>query len=143
MASQNGHFDIQGLIGAVAERHGILLKPDDAAFALVTINQLVLETTMNELFAKLEVAAANFQQSTERVQSRAGSVIGQEVKNALASIRGELQSDIAAAGIQARELVLRVRNADSRTLAARWATLGVSCGLVLFLCGLFIGRMLH
>jgi signal transduction histidine kinase len=143
MASHNGLFDIQELIGAVAERHGILLKPDDAAFALVTMNQLVLETAINELVAKLEGAAAEFAKATERVQGRAGSVIGHEVKNALASIRGELQSDIAAAGIQARELVLSVHKADSRTLAAKWISLGISCGLVLFLCGVLIGRMLN
>jgi hypothetical protein len=141
MNSGNGSFDIQRLIGAVAERHGILLRPDDAAFALVTMNQLMLEAAMNELVVKLENAAADFEQSAERVQTRAGGLIGNEVKNALASIRGELQSDIATAGIQARELVSEVRKAHSRPVLAKWISFGVVCGLVLFLCGIFVGKM--
>ena len=39
--------DVMALIGEVAARHGITLRPDDPVFALVTVNQLVLEQTMN------------------------------------------------------------------------------------------------
>ena len=36
-------FNVQRLIAEVAAQHGLFLKPDDAAFALVTMNRLVLE----------------------------------------------------------------------------------------------------
>jgi len=36
-------FNIQRLIAAVAAEHSLILKPDDAAFAIVTMNRLVLE----------------------------------------------------------------------------------------------------
>jgi hypothetical protein len=36
-------LDTKALIGEVAARHGVTLKPDDPAFALVTLNHLVLE----------------------------------------------------------------------------------------------------
>ena len=39
-------FDTQKLIAEVAARHGILLKANDAAFALVTMNQIVLAETL-------------------------------------------------------------------------------------------------
>ena len=143
MGSENGGLDVQRLIGAVAERHGILLKPDDAAFALVTINQLVLEAATEELLGKVEHAIADFEQSADRVQTRVGSLIGNEMKSAVVSIRGQLQSDIAAAGIQVRELVLRVRNADSRIHRARWISFGFGYGLVLFVAGILVGRVLQ
>ena len=44
--------DVNALIGEVAARHGITLRPDDPAFALVTVNQLVLEQTMTELIGR-------------------------------------------------------------------------------------------
>jgi hypothetical protein len=52
MAEKPSAPDIGRLIAAVAARHHVLLKPDDAAFALVTLNQLVLEDSMKELTAR-------------------------------------------------------------------------------------------
>ena len=39
-------FDVQRMIDEVAARHRLLLKPDDAAFAIVTMNHLVLEASI-------------------------------------------------------------------------------------------------
>ena len=142
MDPQNGRLDVQRLIGAVAERHGILLKPDDAAFALVTINQLILEDVMAELLGKVREAMAEFDEAAERVQTRAGGVLAREVKDAAATIRRELGDDIAAAGKQAREIVFEVHRAHSRAAFEKWLVLGLVCGLVLFGCGFWAGRML-
>src|SRR5438477_759201 len=90
--------DVQRLIGEVAERHGILLKPDDAAFALVTINQLMLEELMAKLLGEVRSAITEFDEAAGRVQSRAGSLLAGQVKDAAATIRRELGGDIAAAG---------------------------------------------
>src|SRR6266705_3314704 len=97
---ENGGVDVQRLIGAVAARHGILLKPDDAAFALVTINQLILEEVMSTVLGKVQDAAADFEEAAARVQTRAGSLLASEVKAAAAAIRRELENDIATAGRQ-------------------------------------------
>jgi len=46
MAAKPIEFDVQRLIDEVAARHRLLLKPDDAAFAIVTMNHLVLEASI-------------------------------------------------------------------------------------------------
>jgi hypothetical protein len=141
MDGHNGGLDVQRLIGAVAERHSILLKPDDAAFALVTMNQLVLEEVVTKMLGKMAEAAAEFEQAAERVQSKAGGLLARQVREAVATIRSQLETDIATAGIQARELILQVGKAHSRPALAKWISLGLVCGLVLFLCGIFVGKM--
>jgi len=45
--------DIKILIGEVAARHGVTLRPDDPAFVLVTVNQLVLEQAIAELVQRI------------------------------------------------------------------------------------------
>ena len=81
--------DIDRLIAEVAARHGILLKHDDAAFALVTLNQLVLEQALAEIRENLRGAAVEFEAAATRQQSRAGGLIGQEIKRAIAELRAE------------------------------------------------------
>ena len=79
--------DIDRLIAEVAARHGILLKRDDAAFALVTLNQLVLEQVMTELGEKLRHEIAEVEAAFTRQQSRTGSIIGREFKRAMTELR--------------------------------------------------------
>lgn len=71
---------IDRLIAEVAARHGILLKKDDAAFALVTLNQLVLESAIADLVAQMHAATAEFEAAMERVQSRAGAAIAKDIR---------------------------------------------------------------
>jgi hypothetical protein len=142
MGHVNSRPNVQRLIGEVAARHGILLKADDAAFALVTINQLILEEVMAELLKKVEQAVTEFEAAAARVQTRAGSLLASEVKDAAAAIRGSLESDIATAGKQAREFVFEVHRAHSRAALERWLALGITCALILFVFGVLVGRML-
>ena len=48
------HFDREALIAEVAKRHKILLDPDDPAFALITINEIVLSQAIAIVEAKLK-----------------------------------------------------------------------------------------
>jgi len=57
-----------------------LLKPDDAAFALVTMNRIILEEVMTELLRKVQHAMADFDESAARVQTGAGSLLASDVK---------------------------------------------------------------
>jgi hypothetical protein len=70
--------DVMALIGEVAARHGITLRPDDPVFALVTVNQLVLEQTMTELIGRTQQLTNEFDQAAARLQARAGSVLATE-----------------------------------------------------------------
>ena len=64
-------MDVEKLIGEVAARNGIRIEPDDPAFALVTLNQLVLEEAVKNLVREIRAAIADFESAAERVQSRA------------------------------------------------------------------------
>jgi hypothetical protein len=143
MDAESSNRDVQRIIGAVAERHGILLKPDDAAFALVTINQLMLEEVMVELLGEVRSAITEFDEAAGRVQSRAGSLLASQVKDAAATIRRELGGDIAAAGQQAREFVFEVHRAHSKAARERWLALGLACAVILFVAGILLGRLIR
>jgi hypothetical protein len=79
--------EIDALIGAVAAKHGILLKPTDAAFALVTINQILLERSGRELTAQIDARLKEFEVSFERLQVRAGRLLAREVREAVEELR--------------------------------------------------------
>jgi len=61
MNSRNSRIDVQRLIVEVAARHNILLKPDDAAFALVTMNELVLEELVERVETRIGASLAAFE----------------------------------------------------------------------------------
>jgi len=137
--SENGTPNIELLIGTVAARHGILLKPSDAAFALVTINEMLLERNGRELADKLDRRLKEFESSFERLQARAGRLLAQDVKDAAAEIRAELQRDIDVARVNASELVLRVEAAHTIWARMRWSAIGLLSGAVLFGAGVWFG----
>jgi hypothetical protein len=114
--------DVEKLIGEVAARNGIRIEPDDPAFALVTLNQLVLEETVRRLVSEIRAATTDFESAVERVQSRAGSML-------------------------ARELVkrpLRYKDAapcEGRGSVAIWVSVGVLCATALLLIGGCFGHL--
>ena len=135
-------LDVDRLIGEVAVRHKILLKPDDAAFALVTINRLILEDVITDLLEKVKEQLANFEEAAGQVQTTAGNLIAENVSKATASIRGELARDLGAAGKRTQELVEAVHRAHSRSAREKWMAIGTVCALILFFCGIVVGRLL-
>ncbi len=84
--------DTDRLIAEVAARHGVLLKRDDAAFALVTLNQLVLEQTLAEVETAVRTAVEEIDTGATRLQARVGGILGQEIRQAFL----ELKKDILA-----------------------------------------------
>lgn len=132
--------DVKALIGEVAARHGITLRPDDPAFALVTVNQLVLEQTMAELIGRTQQMTNEFDQAAARLQARAGSVLAAEVRKAGAEIRQALRQDIAA-GIQPRQSAEEIQRAQSGALSYWWLSAGLIAALALFVIGILVGRV--
>jgi hypothetical protein len=97
--------DIDRLIAEVAARHGILLKKDDAAFALVTLNQLVLESAIGDLVAQMRTATAEFEAAMERVQMRAGAAIATEIRKLVIDV-GERPRDPSKTGCGSMDRVV-------------------------------------
>src|SRR5215831_5027552 len=66
-------IDGRRLIAEVAARNGIRVEPDDPAFALVTLNQLVLEDFVTRMDERIRLGIAEFMDAvhkTEGVRAR-------------------------------------------------------------------------
>jgi hypothetical protein len=131
--------DVKMLIGEVAARHGITLQSDDPAFALVTVNQLVLEQTMLDLMQRTQEMTAEFDRAGDRLQERAGRVLAGELRKAGAEIRLALRQDIAVA-MRSRQVAERRQQVASRSIVYCWLSLGIIGGLALLTIGIVIGH---
>ena len=101
--------DARGLAAKVFERHGIALKEDDPAFALVTLNELVLRKLMDELLKDVDqhitARLAEFEQTMQRVEQRAGKVLAQQVRESADGLREKIQEETAAARLGMGQMV--------------------------------------
>jgi hypothetical protein len=132
-------IDQQHLIGHVAARNGIRLEPDDPAFALVTLNEAVLQEASATLTDEIRQVLNGFTESLAKTEHRAGKALAQDVKTAAAELRRELNSDIEIASIKANELVTKVNAANARPAIVKWVAVGTAAALLLFLCGVIVG----
>jgi len=89
------HFDREVLIAEVAKRHKILLDPDDPAFALITINEIVLSRAIAIVEAKLAETERRFAQISEK-QAETAKVIGETIITAGAAYVAERLQDAGA-----------------------------------------------
>jgi hypothetical protein len=132
--------DIKTLIGEVAARHGVTLRPDDPAFVLVTVNQLVLEQAIAELVERAKEMMTEFDRSAGRVQARAGGVLAGEVRKATAEIRQGLRHEIAEA---IRTIHSPGQSAPHvpNTVDYRWLSVGAFAASLLILIGILISHV--
>ena len=133
-------IDQKRLIGEVAAKNGIRLEPDDPAFALVTLNEIVLQDTVAALTHEIRSSLHSFAESLAKTENRAGKVLAHDVKVAAAELRRELNSDIENASMKAHELVNKVSAVNSRPVMVKWLATGSLAALLLFLCGVIVGR---
>src|SRR4051794_28865271 len=134
-------IDQKQLIGQVAAKNGIRLEPDDPAFALVTLNEAVLQDALAALTQEIRDVLTSFTESLTRTENRAGKTLAQDVRAAAAELRRELTADIEAASLRANELVIKVGTANGRpaTATAKWTPIGIVAALLLFVCGVVVG----
>jgi hypothetical protein len=98
-------IDVRRLIAEVASRNGIRVEPDDPAFALVTLNQLVLEDFVARMDERIRLGIAEFMDAVHKTEARAGKILGAEVRESAAAVREELQRDVEAARVGGLELI--------------------------------------
>lgn len=135
-------IDTKRLIGEMASRYGIRLDDDDPALAMISLNQLVLEETIHGISEQLRGRIAEFETSAQKMEIRASIVLAQQVKDSAADLRKELHADVHAASLKCRELLHQVHEANRHPVMLRWAALGVIFGFILFLCGVWTGRIM-
>ncbi len=134
-------FDVQRLIDEVASRHRLLLKPDDAAFAIVTMNRLVLEESLEAIHSRIVQDLALFESAGKKMQARAGTTLAAEVRESAAGIREELERDIQEARLQASKIVRQVEAAYQQRLSALQLATAFLAAVLLFCCGVWAGRI--
>ena len=139
MNTRNARIDVQRLIAEVAARHHVLLKPDDAAFALVTMNQLVLEELVERVEGRIGASLAAFEASTRDAERRAARLIADEVDRSGARMRQQIESDIGDASLKARKLLDQVAHAHRRLLSVRMTAVAIICFLALCLLAVWVG----
>jgi hypothetical protein len=130
-------LDVKRLIGEVTAQNGIRLEPNDPAFALVTLNQLVLEETATRLLGQVSAALAQFAESLSRGEHLAGKKLAQEVKAAAVEVRKEWATDLQ--GMRSGS-VADIRHAQPAQL--RWLAAGALSGMLLTAAGMGLCRLI-
>ncbi len=134
-------FDRKHLVGEMAVRYGIRMDETDPALAIISLNQLVLEESIQDICEQLRERVADFEASAQKLETRAGQVLANQVRESASEIRAQLREDTHAAGLRCRELLHQVREAHRRPALLRWAAIGIVFGFILFCCGVWVGRM--
>ena len=134
-------LDVKRITAEVATRHGIMLKDDDPALILVTINQLILEESFDRLQNRARGLVAELDACFTAMQDRASTHLTEEMRSAAGTIRDEIRHDIQSARLEASEAVRQVVSSHSRVVVRRWIAVGMFCAVALLVFGVMIGRM--
>jgi hypothetical protein len=135
--------DPRRLTAEVAARHGLLLREDDPAMAVVTMSEIVL----GEVLDRAELRWRDLQSEAEAAQEKwqLETIFGlqQEMERAGGALRMDLQRDRDAAKLQARELAVQLSQAYSRSAVRRWVAIGLIVGLALLVFGIGLGAAIE
>jgi hypothetical protein len=138
--------DARGLAAKVFDRHGIKLGEDDPAFALVTLNELILRKLIGELLEQVDehikAWLAEFQVTMQHVEGRAGKVLAQQVRDSWGGLLGPLREEIAAARLGVQQIVEEIEKTYRVATLARWCAVGAVLAIAVFACGFWAGRLL-
>ena len=130
-------MDRKHMIGEVAARYGIRLEEDDPAFLLVTLAELMLRDAQDQFAAATRTAIAEYEEAAERVQERAGRAMAVTVRHTLHSDKTSAHEGSMAAPVT--NAAIGMERQRRRYDGAAWPALA---GVVLFLSGVAVGRML-
>lgn len=128
-------LNLMDLIQELAARYGIQLNANDPAVAIVMLNRLILEKSSNALSGAVAERLRQFEEAVLKVERRAGEMLADDVREAAAQIRAELQNDIEAAGMKAAHLVYMVDRAHKRPAIIRWLSAGLVSGMACLVWG--------
>jgi len=133
-------FNVERMIAVVAAEHRFILKPDDAAFALVTMNRLVLEESLEAIRAVVNQDLTQFRETAQWAHSRAESAVETEVRRLVRAVNEELRIDLCNARLKAAEIVQEVKETYERQMSNRKFTIVVLAGILVILCSVWVGR---
>lgn len=131
-------LDSKRVIAEVAVKHGIRLDSDDPALCLITINELVLQSVIEKAVENVRTVHKDFEFAAEQLQTRAGTLLAQQMSKAIAGARSELANNVDSATAQALEKLGRLHQFQRR-FAVHWIIVGILAALVTFAGGILLG----
>jgi hypothetical protein len=138
-----GLLDLKRVTAEVAARHGMLVSQDDPAMLLVTMNEVVLQQVVGSIELRVREIVTGIEGGLLAAQHEATGVIGREARKAAVAMREEIQKDIDAGRLQARELIVELNRAYSRSAVRRWVAAGVIIAGCVLLLGVGLGVLLE
>lgn len=121
--------DFKRVAAEVSAQHGIRIDADDPAMAVVTINRIVFERSVEQVLVRMDAATRGFDEAAERLQARVGGLVAREVRECTQTLRKELDG------------------LGGARVGSRWTWLGLLGGVALacaiFGLGIFAGRILR
>jgi hypothetical protein len=141
LISKMAQLDIKKITAEVANRHGVIVRPDDPAMVLVTINETVLEECFERLEKRARLLVAELDAAFEDMQQRGSAHLNDRMRASAAALREEIARDIHAAKLDASEAVFKLQWCYSRVVVWRWLAAGLVSAVSLVLLGFVIGRI--
>src|SRR5580700_4064419 len=135
-------LDLKRITAEVAARHGMLVRQDDPAMLLVTMNEVVLQQVFGSIEARTEEIVAGIDAGLRSAQHEALGNIENEARKAGIAVREEIQKDIDAGRLHARELIVELNYTYSRSAVRRWVAVGVIAASGLLVLGVSLGVLL-
>jgi hypothetical protein len=135
-------LDFKRIIAQVAARHGMLVSQDDPAMLLVTMNEVVLQQVFGNIEARTEEIVAGIEATFRLAQREALGSVEREARKAGIAVREEIQKDIDAGRLHARELIVELNRAYTRSAVRRWVAIGVVAASGLVALGVCLGVLL-
>src|SRR6266566_412093 len=135
-------LDLKRITTEVAARHGMLVRQDDPAMLLVTMNEVVLQQVFGRIEARTEEIVAGMEAGLRSAQHQAMGSIEKEARKAGIAVREEIQKDVDAGRLHARELIVELNRAYSRSAVRRWVAVGVIAASSLLVLGVGLGVLL-
>src|SRR6266446_950575 len=135
-------LDFKRIIAEVAARHGMLVSQDDPAMLLVTMNEVVLQQVMGSIEARTVEIVAGIEAAFRSAQREALGSVEREARKAGIAVREEIQKDIEAGRLHARELIVELNRAYTRSGVRRWVAMGVVLASGLLVLGVGLGVLL-
>jgi hypothetical protein len=135
-------LDLKRITAEVASRHGMLLRPDDPAMLLVTMNEVVLQQVIGSIEARTEEIVAGMEAGFRSAQREALGSVEREARKAGVAVREEIQKDIDAGRLHARELIVELNHTYTRSAVRRWVAIGVVAASGLVMLGVGLGVLL-
>jgi hypothetical protein len=102
----------------------------------------VFEQVIGGIEARAEEMVAGIETAFRSVQREALGSVEREARKAGIAVREEIQKDIDAGRLHARELIVELNRAYAQSAVRRWVAIGVVFGSGLLVLGIGLGVLL-